>query len=239
MYVFVNKKQFLILMRFSFLIILMIFFGICRAQKATKDFQLWGNLEIESPINKRWMLHLQHQTRFVENASIYGYSYFDVGALYRIGRNLRFTFNYIWVDKIRMNNSFSYRNQFEGYFTYRKKVGKFVFFDRLLSDMQFKDFGSDAQGKQLRDFYLRNKISVRYKHFKKLVPYIAEETYYKFDGMYYEKGFNRTRLFMGVLYNITEHWLFETSYTLEFNHDAKIPSNNYMLSFGIVKTFFQ
>ncbi len=209
------------------------------AQKSQKDFQLWLNFEMESPINKRWMVHLQHQTRFIENASTYAYSYFDIGGLYRIGRNLRFTGNYIYVNKKRLDPSYSYRHQFEGYFTYRKKMGEFVLFDRLLGDMQFKDFNADPQGNRLRDFYLRNKVTLRYKHFKKLVPYIAEETYFKFDGMYYEKGFNRTRLFFGVLYNITDYWLAETSYTMEFNHDSKIPTNNYFLSFGLVKTFFQ
>ncbi len=210
-----------------------------KAQAPQKDFQIWGNFEMESPITKRWMAHVQHQTRFTENATEYSYSYIDAGALYRISRNLRFTFNYIFVDKKRTDDSYSYRNQFEGYFTYRKKFGKFVIFDRLLGDMQLKDFNSDQQGQRLRDFYLRNKIQVRYKLFKRIVPYVAEETYYKFDGLYYEKGFNRTRFFFGVLINITDLWLFETSYTLEYNHDAKIPTNNYMLSFGVVKTFFQ
>ena len=66
------------------------------AQKPKKDFQIWGNFEIEAPINKRWMLHLQHQSRFAENATQYNYSYFDVGGLYRIGKNLRFTFKLYW-----------------------------------------------------------------------------------------------------------------------------------------------
>ncbi len=212
------------------------------AQKPQKDFQIWGNIEVEAPINKRWMIHLQHQSRFINNASQYGYSYFDAGGLYRIGKNLRFTFNYIFANKKRIDVSYSYRHQFEGYFTYRKKFGKFVFFDRLLSDMQFKDFNSDAQGQRLRDFYLRNKVTLRYKLPHKLTPYIAEETYYKFDGIYYERGFhgiNRIRIIYGLLYNLSENWLAEVSYTMEFNHDAKIPTNNYMLSFGLVRTFFQ
>ena len=100
------------------------------AQKPEKDFQIWGNFEVESPINKRWMIHVQHQSRFINNATQYGYSYFDAGGLFRIGRNLRFTFNYIFADKKRTDISFSYRHQFEGYFTYRKKIGKFTFFDR-------------------------------------------------------------------------------------------------------------
>ena len=212
------------------------------AQKAQKDFQIWTNIEGEAPLNKRFMLHLQTQSRFVNNASNYGYSYFDVGALCKITKNLRFTFNYIFADKKRLDPSFSYRHQFEGYFTYRKKIGKFVFFDRLLTDMQFKDYNADAQGNRLRDFYVRNKFTVRYKLPHKLTPYIAAEAYYKFDGMYYEKGyngFNRFRVFYGLLYNLSENWLAEISFTTEYNHDAKIPTNNYMLSFGVVRTFFQ
>ena len=209
------------------------------SQKAPEDFQLWFNVEIESPINKRSMVHLQHQTRFINNATEYGYSYFDLGGLVRITKNLRYTANYIFADKKRTDPSFSYRHQFEGYFTYRKKFGKWVFFDRLLNDMQFKDFNSDAQGSQLRDFYARNKVTLRYKLPNKLIPYVAEETYFKFDGPYYERGFNRTRLFFGLLYNVTDDWLAEISYTVELNHDAKIPTNNYFLSFGIARTFFQ
>ncbi|MGZ3898918.1 MAG: DUF2490 domain-containing protein [Bacteroidia bacterium] len=204
-----------------------------------EDFQVWTNLEIESPVNKRIMIHLQQQTRFINNATQYAYSYFDAGGLYRITRNLRFTFNYIYVDKKRMDPSYSYRHQFEGYFTYRKKIGKFVFFDRLLSDMQFKDYNADPQGNHLRDFYVRNKFTIRYKLPNGFTPYVAQETYYKFDGMYYEKGFNRIRLFGGLLYNITDLWLAEIFYMTEFNHDAKIPTNNYVISAGIVRTFFQ
>lgn len=185
------------------------------------------------------MIHLQQQTRLIENATVYGYSYFDLGGLYRITRNLRFTFNYIYVDKKRLDPSFSYRHQFEGYFTYRKKFGNFVFFDRLLSDMQFKDYNADPQGNHLRDFYVRNKVTLRYKLPHKFTPYIAQETYYKFDGLYYEKGFNRIRLFGGLLYNLTDLWLAEVFYMMEFNHDAKIPTNNYVLSVGVVRTFFQ
>ena len=229
---------------FLCLVLSLFFIGVKKtsAQKAEKDFQLWSNLEVEAPINKRWMIHIQHQSRFVNNATQYGYSYFDAGGLYRISKNLRFTFNYIFADKKRTDPSFSYRHQFEGYFTYRKKVGNFVFFDRLLSDMQFKDYNDDPQGNHLRDFYIRNKVTMRYKLPHKITPYIAAEAYYKLDGIYYERGyhgFNRIRLFYGILYNISEHWLAEVSLTNEFNHDAIIPTNNTFLSFGLVKTFFQ
>ena len=69
------------------------------SQAPPKDFQVWTNFEAESPINKRWMIHVQHQSRFINNATQYGYSYFDAGGLFRISRNLRFTFNYIFADK--------------------------------------------------------------------------------------------------------------------------------------------
>jgi len=121
------------------------------------------------------MIHLQHQTRFIDNASEYGYSYFDAGGLFRITKNLRYTFNYIFADKRRIDQSFSYRHQLEGYFTYRKRFGKFVFFDRLLNDMQFKDYYSDAQGKRLRDFYIRNKVTLRYKLPYGITPYIEKK----------------------------------------------------------------
>ena len=185
------------------------------------------------------MLHLQHQSRFIHNSTQFSYAYVKGGALYRITKDLRVNLNYVFISKKRDDPSFSYRHQMEGYLNYRKKMGDFVLFDRLMTSMQVKDFNSNPQGKRVRDYYLRNKITLRYKHFRHVVPYVSEETFYKFDGRYYEKGIRRARISMGILYNLNENWLAESSYTMEYNRDSKIPSNNYFISLGLVRTFFQ
>jgi len=209
------------------------------AQNPQTDFQLRLGFELEAPINKRFLLHYQHQSRFIDNATRYNYSYNYIGGVYKISRNMRFTANYIFVNKKNTELTYSFRHQFKGYFTYRKKLGEFMIFNRLMGDVQFKDFYGNPQGKHLRDINIRNKITLRYKHFEKFVPYIAEETYYRFDGKYYEKGFGRNRMFIGALYNITENWLADASFAIDLRRDNKIPANNFYLSLGLVKTFFQ
>lgn len=209
------------------------------SQTPFRDFQTWQNFEIEYEINKRWLTNFQLQTRFNENSTQFSYYYIDGGLMYRITKNLRFNVDYIFVQKKRLDESFSTRHQYNIYLNYRRKKGKFTFFDRLLTEGQFTDYNTRRNGKQLGDIYLRNKASLRYKFIPKWSIYLSDEIYYRFDGKYYETGFNRNRLSAGLLYKLTDLWLLETYYTFENNFAARRPNQNFILGFGLTRTFYQ
>lgn len=224
-------------LRFQILILL---FPFCiKAQEPFRDFQTWQNFEFEYSINKRWLGKLQLQTRLSENSTRFSYYYIDVGLMYRITRNLRLNADYVCVQKQRLDMSYSTRHQYNIYLNYRKKVRRFTFFDRLLTEGQFTDYATSKNGKQLGDIYLRNKFTIRYKLISKLTGYIADEIYYRFDGKYYETGFNRNRLSVGLLYKLTDLWLLETFYIFEDNFNSRRPSQNFILGFGVTKSFYQ
>ncbi len=209
------------------------------SQDVFRDFQVWENFEIEYNINNKWLGKIQQQARISENSTQFAYYYFDLGIMYKITKNIRVNADYIFVQKQRLDQSFSTRHQYNFYFNFRKKIKRYTFFSRILTEGQFVDYNSSEYGRQLSDIYIRNKSSARYMLTKRITPYVSDEVYYKFDGKYYERNFNRNRLSLGVLYKLTRHWLFELFYIFEHNFNIKRPSQNFILGVGFSRSFYQ
>lgn len=209
------------------------------AQQIPKDFQFWQNIEVEYNLNRRWLGSWQIQTRFNENSSRFSYYYSDAGIMYRVTKNLRLNADYIFIQKKRINETFSTRHQYNVFLNYRFKTGKFTLFDRVLTEGQFTDPRTSKNGFHLGDIYLRNKTSIRYKVIKGLSVYLSGEIYYRVDGRDFENKFNRYRLSTGLLQKLNENWLLEAYYLFENNIKSKIPNQNYIFALGISRSFYQ
>ncbi len=214
-------------------------FKIGEAQQPFRDFQIWQNFEIEYNINKRFLGHIQEQARFSENSTRFYYYYVDLGIIYKITKNIRINADYIFIQKRRLNDTYSSRHQYNFHLNFRKKWYRTTILNRFLTEGQYSDFLTSSQGKRLSDIYLRNKLSIRYKINSNLIPYISNEIYYKLDGGNFERGFNRNRISLGFLYKLENNWLFQTFYMFEHNFNIAKPIQNFALGFGISKSFFQ
>ena len=218
--------------------------GLClsfgsRAQEPFRDFQVWENFETEYNLNEKWLARFQEQVRFSENSTRFGYYYFDLGGMYKIRKNIRINLDYVLVQKRRLEGTFSTRHQYNLYLNFRKKTRRFTFFDRILTEGQVVDLNVSPEGRRLQDLYLRNKLSARYALTKRISPFISDEIYLRLDGRDYERAFNRNRLSAGILYKITQYWLFEIFYIFEHNFNVKLPEQNFILGFGISRSFYQ
>lgn len=229
-------------MRNFLLLAVMFVWSVSLAQEpmtnAYKDFQVWQKLEVEYNFTKRWLVQVQEQARFTDNATRFSYYYIDFGGVYKLTKNLRLDVDYIYIQKFHRSGIPSNRHQYNIYLNYRKKFGRFTFFNRLLTEGQFKNYNTSRDGHYLRDFYLRDKVTLRYK-INRFIPYVADELYYKFDGPMYNRGFNRNRVFAGILFKVSATWLFEVFYMYENNMLLKVPVQNYVFGFGIQRSFFQ
>ncbi len=208
------------------------------AQK--NDFQFWQLAETEVEMNKYLLGHFTWQSRFTDNAGTFSYYYLDGGITFHLDKNLRFSADYILVEKKRTDETFSTRHQYNLFLTYRKKAGRFIFFDRVLNEGQFQDYYSSLEGKYLKDFYLRNKFTCRYKLEKKILPFLADEVYYRLDGgdpSYHT--FTRNRFYAGCIYNINSIDQLELFYLMETNFGAPLPQNNYVVGVSFSHNFFQ
>ncbi len=209
------------------------------AQDVFRDFQVWQNFEIEYNLDKRWLGNLQVQTRLSENSTRFAYYYIDLGGMYKVTKNFRVNLDYIFVQKKRLEGTYSSRHQYNFYLNFRKKVRRFTFYDRILTEGQLVDFQKSYDGDHFQDFYLRNKASMRYMLTKRISPYISDEIYYKFDGKIYERGFDRNRVAVGFLYKLTQFWLLEGFYMFETNFNVKVPYQNFVVGVGLSRSFYQ
>jgi predicted porin len=174
-----------------------------KAQEYQDDAVFWGNIYLEKKLNKNLDLHLNHQSRFHDNMTMYKRASFDLGVTYHINKNIRVLFDYVYM--LRRNNELLFGNRHRLYAAVilRKKFGKWTVAYRNRVQGQVNDFYSSADG-QVPVFYERNKLTVKYDLNKRIGFYVSEELYLPFYQAQ-NKGFDRSRSFIGTSYSLTKH----------------------------------
>ena len=219
-------------------------------QAQINDAQLWENINIEKKITQHLSVpHVIQEGRITENLTRPSFNYFDVGVSYKINKHIHVTLAYVWTEKRQLTEFWSTRYQAYGDLTFRKKIHKFQLNYRLMFLGQVKDYYTSENGKDI-DYYIRNKITIKYdKHFK-YSPYIAAELYYlenKAD-VHLQYHFNRVRYFAGVFYRPDLVNEFEAYYLIERqfnvnntptgnNYDNLDPLHNWVIGVGYAHTF--
>lgn len=150
---------------------------------------------------------------------------------------MKLVFDYILVEYRQPEGYFSTRHQYNISWYCRYKIDRITLVNRILQEAQYKDYFSSDKGKHLQDFYIRDKVTLRYKHNKQITSYIADEVYYRMDYGYF-KGFNRNRLYAGILWSITKTNQLELFYLIENNYNVSRPSNNYIIGIGYNMNLF-
>jgi len=201
------------------------------------DAQLWENINLEKNINPRLILRLNHEGRITENITRPSYYYLDWGANYKISKHFRSSIAYVLAQKRLPDDRWSFRHQVYADIVYRKKIKNFILNDRQMFLWQVKDFDVSSTGR-FPEYYLRNKITVKYDRFFKIAPYIAGEIYYKVNNYdYVQYGFNRIRYFMGCFFKKTEANEFEAYYLIERHFNVNNPQYNWIIGLGYTHTF--
>jgi hypothetical protein len=211
------------------------FFQFANAQ--TNDAQLWENINLAKNINPRLLARINHEGRITENITRPSFYYFDLGLDYKISKHFHATLAYVWVEKRLINDFWSTRHQ--AYFDIVGKIKwkNFQISDRQMFLWQVKDYYSSDNGK-VPDYYLRNKLTIKYEKNFKLSPYIAAEIYYKMnDKNYLRYHFNRTRYFAGLFYRTNLKNEFEVYYLLEKHFNITDPPTNWIIGVGYTHLF--
>jgi hypothetical protein len=202
--------------------------------KTYSDFQFWQRFQIQHSLSPSFSAAITAETRFTENVSQFNYYYLDASLIYKYSSAHRLTLDYVFVQK-QNDVHFSSRNQYNISYQYRVKFHKYYLFARTLQEAQLKDYFTSNIGKHWRDFFLREKITLRYKLTKRWYPYIADEIYYRFDNVYHEfKGISRNRLYVGIdrRYKKSDY-VFGTFFMLENNFNQVPFNNNYVVGMEI------
>jgi hypothetical protein len=195
------------------LTLLLLFIGISGFAQYYNDAQLWFNLYLEKKFNKKFIIHLNQQDRWDNNISRYGLGYADVGMTYEFTPNIKMLLDGVFTEHRKKNDDFSNRYQFYTAIIFKKDIMRWRFSYRNMVQMQYND-PYMSKGGLFPYWYDRNKFTVRYEISKRVLFYVAEELNIPLNNMQV-KGFDRSRSFAGMFYNLTKRHQLEFYFMLQ------------------------
>lgn len=202
------------------------------------DAQFWENVNLEKNINPRLLFRVVQEGRITDNFRSASFNYFDFGLSRKFNKHIHGTIAYVWAEKRRPDESWSPRHQVYAYLSFKKKIKDLTLVDRQMVLWQVKDYNTSLSGK-IPDYYLRNKVTVRYDRYFKLAPYLAAEIYYKANSK--ERAvasrFDRLRAFAGLFYRTDKANEFEVYYLFEKHLNTANPQTNWVLGLGYTHSF--
>jgi hypothetical protein len=215
---------------FCFIFILVFSLGT-RAQY--KDAGLWISAGIEKKLDRRLSVSLAPQVRFNENITEL-YKYFaDAGISYRL-KELKFSFNYRFMNQRKLDDSYSKRHRFFLDLAYKFKQEKFSIAYRLRYQNQFNDIGV-SEDWQDPSKYVRNKITVKYITDGKFQPFVTSDLWYHIKPA--KSEFNNFRFSLGTSYELNKFSSIDVSYIINKEFNSNNPVTSYIISLGYNYSF--
>ena len=211
-------------------------FSTLHVTAQVNDAGLWASISIEKKLTQRLSLGFTEEARFNENISELGTLFSDIGLGYKFfgGEWLGVSANYRFIDKKRLDDSYSTRHRWYIDAVVKKKFGMLVPSFRTRFQSQYADvFTSDAGWKA--DHYTRNKLTLKLDMEKKYKPFISAELFTQLnDGALLN---DNVRYAAGVDYSFNEHSAFGIGYLVEREMNVKNPEHNYIVTLGYAYSF--
>ncbi len=202
------------------------------------DSQVWENIYLEKNITQRLLIHLNEEGRLTENCTSPNYIYGDLGLTYNVNKHLHLSAAYVPIAKKTYTSYVSFRQQFYVNFVLKYKFHHFVIYDRQMFQNQYNDIDRSANW-DVPDYYLRNKVTIKYKNNSRFVPYIAEEVYFQLDYFHRNgREVDRMRYFAGTFYELNAVDALEFYYLIEPHFHIYNPFINWIMGVGYSHSFY-
>jgi hypothetical protein len=205
-------------MRFFPVLILVISFAASSAQEFEDDAQLWLNINLEKKFSDHFDVHIAHSSRINENVSQYGLGYGDIGLSYIRNDNIKVMADYVYRKKRNLDGSYSDRHRAYLAVILKKEFGRLTLSYRYRFQAELRDMYVSEDGLVPR-YYDRHKIAVKYELNKRFDAFVSEELYYP----YYQamnKGFDRSRSAIGLIYKLSKKANLEAGFTYRHELNA-------------------
>ncbi|MBI3510796.1 MAG: DUF2490 domain-containing protein [Bacteroidetes bacterium] len=201
------------------------------------DAQLWENINAEHKLQRNFTARFSHEGRITNNMTRLTYYFEDFGVEYKIPKtHFSFLLDYVYIRKLQqksMTELWSNRHQYYFAVNYSFKVGPIHVHDRQMLMGQVKDLYTSTNG-GVPDWYLRNKVTLRYDLNFYWSAYLAEEYYWHMNTPQPDATphFNRMRYFAGIYYHLDKRNEFELYYLVEQHTNVNNANHNYVLGLG-------
>lgn len=161
----------------QFLVFLLACFPALWLSSQVKDAGLWLSTTGEYNFSLELSAEVTEEFRFNENVSELGSYFTDAGVSYKLLKGLlRPSFHYRFVQKRRLDDSYSKRHRWYFDLALRKKAGPFDMSVRTRYQSQYADVFVSDEGK-VPSLTWRNKFTVRFDTEKKLIPFASVELF--------------------------------------------------------------
>ncbi len=204
-----NKKLIIILLLFPFL---------TKAQ-VVSDAKVWAGVSVNKKI-KKFEFSFSEELRMDENASHVDKFFSEIGAQYKVIKGVYVALNY----RYSRDNDYETRN-----YDMKHRIDIGVTYKHKLNDFRFS-FRTKVQTKSAlpednNPTFSRNKLAIKYKLKKNIIPFVAYEFYYQFND---EKVINRTRISLGSSYKINDNSAVKLFYMYENKFNTRNLKHNHV-----------
>lgn len=208
-------KQFLCLIFISLSV------SVLHAQEYDNDANLWGHLNLEKKINKKFSVILRLKSRFDNNISRYELGYGRLSVTYSPFKDFKILAGYDYGFKIRNAGYYGNRQTYIIAAMFKKDFRRFRFSYRNRLQVRLNNLNISDDG-YIPYVIDRNKFTIRYEATKRLDFYLAEELYVPLMSPSV-KGITRTRSFAGLVIKTTKNQSIELYFALQ----TQIQENNW------------
>jgi len=206
-----------------------------RISAQVNDAGLWASINLEKKFNKKWSLHFTEELRMNENITEAGVLFSEITGEYQYNKMFGFSAGYRFIQKRRVDDSYSIRHRYLFNLTVKNKWGSFSTNFRLRYQSQYADVYSSSDGPVPANF-LRPKLTVKYNTQKKYTPYISGELFLhmnRADGILMDTY----RMAAGVEYEFSKQSSIDLGYLVNREIQVKDPLTSYVISVGWNYTF--
>jgi hypothetical protein len=189
-----------------------------RSQEFEDDAQLWLNLNLEKKLTDHFDVHFAHSSRINENVSQYGLGYGDIGVSYIHNDNIKVMADYVYRKRRNLDGSYSDRHRAYIAVILKKELGRLTLAYRYRFQAELRDMLVSEDG-MVPKYYDRHKLSIKYELNKRFDVFLSEELYYP----YYQaknKGFDRSRSALGLIYKLSKKASVEAGFTYRHELNA-------------------
>jgi hypothetical protein len=165
--------------------------------KVTNDIGAWATANIKKKIAKNFVINLEQQLRFYENAVKFDDYIIDFGGKYKMNKNFKLGVNlrYTYNAKRSAESDNNYRYNLD--LNYKGNVSKKLNFSyRLRYQQEFVNLLSEYKKTNVHYSGVRNKVKIKYDINKKNRIYVSGELF-RLIETFKDPYFNKVRFYLG------------------------------------------
>lgn len=195
-----------------------------------KDAGLWTTLSFEAKLIKKTSLNISQEFRFNENITELGTAYTDAGLSYKLNKHFQISANYRFTQKRTSENYYSFRHRIYIDLKFEKKIKPFQVQFRSRFQDQYSDIGRASDG-GVPEFYLRNKLGLKWDLNKPYTPYISIELFSPLNYPRYN-AFDNIRTSAGFDYSFSKHHKIDIYYLIQKEANVSKPKTDFVFGLG-------